>query len=107
MRPMEEIHQAIAKSVEQRDELRKQLRDLKRDFEPLSADLTDVAKAKRQIEKYLVQVLEIKDLEIEQAMTLGTLTAYYDCLGYDNQEILDLQSDSYWMGSTDEPSTKR
>jgi hypothetical protein len=75
---------------------------MKRHFEPPAIDLSDTDKARRQIDAYLLQVLEIKDLEVEQAMMLGSLAAYYDVLGYDEKEILLLQTDPYWLGSTDE-----
>ena len=102
MRSQDEVLQAIAKAVAHRDEIRLQLRERKRDFQPLSVSLNDVNKARQQIDKYMLTVLEIKDLEVEQSLTLGSLAAYYDVLGYDSNEILELQSDAYWMGSTDE-----
>lgn len=102
MRPLEEIQQSIARSVEQRDRIREQLREIKRDFRPPAIDLTDADKARRQIDQYILTVLEIKDLEVEQAMMLGSLAAYYDMLGYDEQEIMLLQTDPFWLGSTDD-----
>lgn len=106
MRDLQDIQKSIARTVEQRDRLREQLREMKRDFAPPAVDLTNATNARKQIDQYLVQVLEIKDLEVEQAMMLGSLAAYYDVLGYDEGEILQLQTDPYWLGSTDERQSK-
>lgn len=102
MRPLDQIQQSIARAVEQRDRIRKQLREMKKDFRMPAIDLTNAEKAKKQLDAYLVTVLEVKDLEVEQAMMLGSLAAYYDVLGYDEGEIMKLQTDPYWLGSTDD-----
>ncbi len=102
MQPLSEIQQSIARVVEQRDRIREQLRDLKRDLKAPSIDLTDAERARKQIDQYLFGVLEIKDLEVEQAMMLGSLAAYYEVLGYDEAEIMQLQTEPYWLGSTDD-----
>lgn len=102
MRDLDQIQMSIARAVEQRDRIREQLRSIKKDFQYPKIDLSDADRAGKQIDQYLLTVLEIKDLEVEQAMMLGSLAAYYDVLGYDEKEIMDLQTDPYWLGSTDE-----
>ncbi len=102
MRPLNEIQESIARLVEQRDRIREQLRDMKRELKAPSIDLSDADKARKQIDQYLFNVLEIKDLEVEQAMMLGSLAAYYEVLGYDESEIMHLQTDPFWLGSTDD-----